>query len=178
MTEDISLKNEIKVPEGQYRRIGLVKLFFWSILGFLPYWYYAQWSHFAKVNKEKNISPFWRTWFSIFYIWPLFRSIKSRTFSLAAFILYWVSYLSKLSTVRDNFEISDSLDILFYLAYVIFIVLIVLFQKQINDKYKEANNLSNPIQYFGDKKIKFGWGIYVVHILCIVGFLAVINSFS
>lgn len=45
-------------------------------LGFYgAYWVYKQWQT-IKHNEGSNISPFWRTIFSIFYLRALFRSVK------------------------------------------------------------------------------------------------------
>ena len=39
------------------------------------YWLYQHWKT-IKQNDGSDISPFWRTFFAIFYVRPLFRSIK------------------------------------------------------------------------------------------------------
>ncbi len=39
------------------------------------YWFYKHWQQ-IKQNERSDISPFWRTFFTIFYLRPLLRSIK------------------------------------------------------------------------------------------------------
>ena len=62
-----------------YLYISTERLIFMSVFSlgiFISYWVYKNW-RYIKERDGQDIMPFWRGWFSLFYLYPLLEYIKN-----------------------------------------------------------------------------------------------------
>ena len=77
----ISLSADKKIPEGAvFYPVNLSKFFLMSIFTLNLYqvlWMWKSW-RWLKRSEDRNLSPFGRSFFGIFYFWGLFNEIKNK----------------------------------------------------------------------------------------------------
>ncbi|HEX8072933.1 MAG TPA: DUF4234 domain-containing protein [Pyrinomonadaceae bacterium] len=76
---DSAIRNPQSAIETPFFAVSLTKLALLSVLTcgvYQYYWLYQQWQA-IKRRDDADISPFWRTFFSIVYLLPLLRALKA-----------------------------------------------------------------------------------------------------
>ena len=121
---------------GEFRPIGVLKFVVMSVATFNVYIFYWFWRCWRRYRQTENvdISPFWRAFFSIFWVFALFTAARDRAelkkpawMGIAASILYFLSAVT--TTLLENIDAPVAVDIAAVMIGVIVLIPVV---QQIN----------------------------------------------